>query len=72
MEKDVKQLVLPTLLVDTIFKAYHDDLGHQGHDSTTSLIRQRFFWPGMVDDIKQKVRLCERCVRRKTAPIKAA
>ena len=68
----VDQLVLPAALRDTIFKAYHDGLGHQGRDRTTSLIRRRFFWPGMMEDIKQKVRLCERCVRRKTAPTKAA
>ena len=40
--EDVEQLVLPTTLIDTIFKAYHDDLGHQGRDRTTSLIRRRF------------------------------
>ena len=70
--EDVEQLVLPTTLIDTIFKVYHDDLGNQGRDRTTSLIRRRFFWPGMMDDIKQRVCLCERCVRRKTAPTKAA
>ena len=67
----IEQLVLPTSLTDTIFKAYHDDLGHQGRDRTTSLIRRRFFWPGMNEDIKKRVSLCERCVRRKTAPTKA-
>ena len=41
--EDVEQLVMPTTLIDTIFKAYHDDLGHQGRDRTTSLIRRRFF-----------------------------
>ena len=64
--------MLPTTLVETVFKAYHDDLGHQGRDRTTSLIRRRFFWPGMMDDIKQRVRLCGRCIRRKTALTKAA
>lgn len=40
-----EQPVLPTSLTDIIFRAYHDDLGHQGRDRTTSLIRRRFFWP---------------------------
>ena len=70
--EDLEQYVLPTTLVETVFKAYHDDLGHQGRDRTTSLIRRCFFWPGMMDDIKQRVRLCGRCIRRKTAPTKAA
>ena len=67
----VDQLVLPTALIDTVFKAYHDDLGHQGRDRTTSLIRRRFYWPGITEDIKKRVNLCERCVRRKTAPTRA-
>ena len=29
-EEDVEQLVLPSSLIDTVFKAYHHDLGHQG------------------------------------------
>ena len=68
----VEQLVLPSALKDDIFKAYHDDLGHQGRDRTTSLIRRRFYWPGINQYIRQKVQRCSRCVRRKTAPPKAA
>ena len=71
-EERVEQLVLPSALKDDIFKAYHDDLGHQGRDRTTSLIRRRFYWPGMNQYIRQKVQLCSRCVRRKTVPPKAA
>ncbi|MCG8077519.1 MAG: hypothetical protein JAY75_14940, partial [Candidatus Thiodiazotropha taylori] len=35
------RLVLPESCRDLVFKAYHDDLGHQGRDRTASLIRQR-------------------------------
>ena len=66
-----KQIVLPQALRDIVFKAYHDDLGHQGRDRTTALIRQRFFWPGMNQYIKQRVRQCIRCIRRKTPATKA-
>ena len=41
-------------------------LGHQGTDRTTSLIKQRFFWPGMDSYIRERVRQCERCIKRKT------
>ena len=67
----VDQLVLPADLKDVIFASYHDDLGHQGRDRTISLIRHRFFWPGMNKCIKEKVQQCGRCIRRKTAPGKA-
>ena len=69
--ESIEQLVLPSALTEIVFKSYHDDLGHQGRDRTTSLIRRRFYWPGMNNFIKNKVQLCERCIRRKTAPIKA-
>ena len=71
-EERIEQLILPSALKDDIFKAYHEDLGHQGHDRTTSLIRRGLYLPGMDQYIKQKVQLCSRCVRRKTAPPKAA
>ena len=69
--ESIEQLVLLSALTEIVFKSYHDDLGHQGGDRTTSLIRRRFYWPGMNNFIKNKVQLCERCIRRKTAPIKA-
>ena len=53
---------------EDIFEALHDDLGHQGRDRTMSLIKQRFFWPGMDTYIKNKVASCERCIRRKAGP----
>ena len=68
----VEQLVLPASMRETIFRAYHDDLGHQGRDRTISLIKQRFYWPGMNSFIENHVTLCGRCIRRKTAPLKAA
>ena len=46
-------LVLPDALRDLIFKSYHDDLGHQGHDRTALLIKPRFFWPCMNHFIKE-------------------
>ena len=54
------------------FRAHHDDLGHQGRDRTMSLIKERFYWPGMNSYIGNHVTLCGRCIRRKTAPLKAA
>lgn len=46
-EQQCRQLVLPSDLRDVVFRALHDDLGHQGRDRTTSLLKQRFYWPSM-------------------------
>jgi len=65
------QLVLSKTAQYTIFKALHDDLGHQGRDRTLSLFRDRFYWPGMVKNVTQWVKGCNRCIRRKTIPQRA-
>ena len=64
----VKQLVLPCKYRDTVLKYLHDDVGHQGQDRTLSLVRSRFFWPGFETDVQNKVKTCERCIKRKTCP----
>ena len=69
-DQEFIQLVLPPLFRDEVFHALHDDPDHQGRDRTLSLIKQR--WPGMDTFIKEKVRLCGRCIRRKTGAAKSA
>lgn len=49
-----------------MFRALHDDLGHQGRVRTTSLVKQRFFWSGIDSYIRDRVKQCDRCIRRKT------
>lgn len=41
-------------------------MGHPGKDRTLSLIRDRFYWPGMHKDIETWIEECGRCTRRKT------
>ena len=43
---------------------------HQSRDRTTSLVKQRFFWPGIDSYIRDRVEQCDRCIRRKTYRIK--
>lgn len=50
----------------------HDDVGHQGRDRTLSLVRSRFFWPGLESDVEHKVRNCHRCIKRKTVAMPSA
>ena len=64
-----RQLVLPLHFRSIILKQLHDDLGHQGRDRTLSLVRSRFYWPGLENDVEEKIKNCGRCIRRKT-PVK--
>ncbi len=68
----VYQLVLPTAYRDTALRGLHDDVGHQGRDKTTWLVKQRFFWPGLEADVRRKVEECGRCIRRKTPAVPSA
>lgn len=60
------QLVLPEKYKATVLKQLHDEMGHQGIDRTTSLVRDRFFWPYMQKDIEHYVTRACTCLRQKT------
>ena len=68
----ILQLVLPQQYRQRFMQSLHDDMGHPGTEKTTELLRQRVYWPRMTTDIYQKCQTCERCIRRKSHPEKAA
>lgn len=61
------QLVLPTCKREEVLKGLHNDLGHMGRDRTTELVRERFYWPRLSDDVKNWIKMCEPCIKRKTS-----
>ena len=60
------QLVVPKAYRSRALAGCHDDVGHQGRMRTLSLLRERFFWPGMQTEAIQHVLKCTRCLKRKT------
>ena len=60
------QLVVPKAYRSRALAGCHDDVGHQGRMRTLSLLRERFFWPGMQAEAIEHVLQCTRCLRRKT------
>ena len=67
-KKTLWQLVVPKLFRERALLGCHDDVGHQGILRTLSLLRKRFYWPGMQEEATQHVLKCSRCLRRKTPP----
>lgn len=65
-EETVLQLVLPEVYRKTALLGLHNEIGHPGRDRTMTLLRDRFFWPGMAADCEQWVKKCDRCLRRKS------
>ncbi len=60
------QLVVPNSLKSTVLRGTHDDVGHQGQGRTLHLVRQRFFWNGMDNEVRKYVTHCKHCVLSKT------
>lgn len=69
---EVNLLLLPKSMKSQVLKAAHNQCGHQGHERTEQLLRQRCWWPGMQAEVKQWISNCERCVIAKGAylPVK--
>jgi transposase InsO family protein len=65
-EQTRKQLVLPSKLVPEALTQCHNEVGHPGRDRTLSLLRERFFWPGMTTETEEWIKKCHRCICRKT------
>ena len=67
-KKALWQLIVPKLFRERALLGCHDDVGHQGILRTLSLLRERFYWPGMQEEATQHILKCSRCLRRKAPP----
>ena len=63
-------LVLPQSFRKQALQGCHDDLGHLGIEQTIDLLRDQFYWPGMIEDMIRHIKQCERCLRFKAVPDK--
>ena len=65
------QFVLHKLFRKQVLEACHDEIGHLGIERTTSLLKDRFYLPGMEDDIEEYVKTCPKCLKFKAVPERA-
>ena len=63
--------MLPQSYWKQAMEACHDNMGLLGIERTTSLLRDRFDWPSMIEDIEIHIRSCPRCLRFKMQSEKA-
>ena len=61
------RILVPESLTENILKRFNDSpyAGHLGIKKTAARIQRRFKWPKMGKDIKEYVRGCEICAKRK-------
>ena len=64
----VNQFILPKTHRHTATLALRDDCRHLGMEKTLGLLQKRFFWPKMIEDVHNHIRMCSRCTRFKQTP----
>ena len=67
----IHQFVLPENYRKRAIMALHDDFGHLGMEKTLGLLKDRFFWLKMSENVRQYIRICGRCIRFKQPVEKA-
>jgi hypothetical protein len=64
----IKQIAVPTSLRQDVMKSYHDSLAggcHLGVQRTYLAIKEKYFWPGMYQNVYDYVTSCDVCQRVK-------
>ena len=61
------QLVVPSMIRITILQHCHDEktAGHFGVRKTLATVHNRYYWVGLQGDVRNWVKSCEICSRRK-------
>ena len=54
------QLVLHSVHFQAVLQMLHDDYGHQGLDCIVGLVREKFYWSTMYQDVAEYVNNCHR------------
>ena len=66
------QLVVPHTLREEVLEELHAGAleGHLGEEKTLYKVKERFYWSGMQQDVRDWCQTCETCATRKRAPKK--
>ena len=61
------QLVVPLSLRKEILKEIHQGVisGHLGEQKMLSQLKERFYWPGMAEDVRNWCKTCAICATKK-------
>ena len=72
-DRNNMQLCLPKPYRKEALEGCHDNVGHFGIDRTLDLLRDRFYWPHLMEEAKDYVSSCRRCQmakgRQQLAPL---
>ena len=64
----VLQFVVPQIHRSVALDGCHREAAHQGQSHSLSLKQERFWWPGMAHDLRNRIRKCGWCKKFEAAP----
>ena len=67
--KGQHKIVIPPDRRLALLSSAHDDMGHHGFYATNALLTERYWWPGMAQDIAWFILTCRLCQLRKTQQV---
>ena len=59
-DRSTMQFILPEAFRKQALQSCYDDLGHLRIEQTKDLLRDYFYWPGMLTDMTKHIKQCER------------
>ncbi|MDA8040957.1 MAG: reverse transcriptase domain-containing protein, partial [Pirellulales bacterium] len=68
IEETVFQFVVPQVHRNVALDGCHREAAHQGQHRSLSLMKERFWWPGMARDLRNRIKKCGRCRKFEAAP----
>ena len=68
--EDLLLSMMPKAHQTATLNGYHQDVGHQGHDHTLSLLQEHFWWLGMAKQMRQVIRACTCSFSMRVASLK--
>lgn len=67
-EQEVFQVIVPRQETSSVWRQYHNRMGHPSSERTLAALRQRCYWPKMAEDVKRWTETCSQCVCAKAGP----
>ena len=68
IEETVFQFVVPQIHRSAALDGCHREAAHQGQPCSLSLMQERFWWPGMAHDLRNRIKKCGHCRKFEAAP----
>ena len=67
-DETVFQFVVPQRHRGAALDGCHQEAAHQGQHHSATLMQERFWWPGMTQDLRNHIKKCGHCRKYEAAP----